>query len=444
MTLYAFPTEMASEEQALELIEQVIARSEAEGVFVALASGEEALSRFCGNQMSQNVNQERCSISITSSFGSRSATATVTSDDPSAIEAALRSCETLARIAPEDPEWMPLLEPQTYDDRQAAFDEETAACSPLQRGRLVQRVCRAAAAAGVDGAGTLATESRLRAVGNSRGLRTVGRSTTASFGFTARTCGASSWGERTAWNIGALNCDEVAEELIERARRAHTPRTVEPGLYPVILHPAALAELLAWVGWNLDARAADEGRSFMSRPDGGTRLGEAMFSPLVHLERNAAHPLLQSAPFLPDGQPNRPLTLIREGVPERLHHSRYWAARKGCTPTGAFLPLVMAGSEASVADLVSRTERGVLVHRAWYVRAISPRELTVTGMTRDGTFWIEDGQIAYPIHNLRFNQSLPRLLRDIDALGAAERYGPRVVPAVRCSAFRFTSVTDSV
>ncbi|BAC91003.1 TldD/PmbA family protein [Gloeobacter violaceus] len=444
MTLYALPIEIASETQALELIEQVTARSEAEGVFVSLESSDEALSRFCGNQMTQNVNQERCSISITSYFGARSATTTATAGDPEAIEAALRSCEALARVAPEDPEWVPLLELQTYDDRQAAFDEETAACSPLQRGRIVQRVCRATAAAGIEGAGTLATASRLRAVGNSRGLRAAGRSTAASFGFTARTGGASSWGERTAWNLGALNCDELAEELIERAHRARSPRAIAPGLYPVILHPAAFAELLAWVGWNLDARAADEGRSFMSRPDGGTRLGEAMFSPLVHLERNPAHPLLQSAPFLPDGQPNRPLTLIREGVPELLHHSRYWAARKGCAPTGAFFPLTMAGSGASPMDLVSRTERGVLVHRAWYVRAISPRELTVTGMTRDGTFWIEDGQIAYPIRNLRFNQSLPHLLRDIDAVGAAQRYGPMVVPAVRSGAFRFTSVTDSV
>ncbi|MBW4697005.1 MAG: TldD/PmbA family protein [Aphanocapsa lilacina HA4352-LM1] len=444
MTLDALPAEIASKTQALEIIDQVIAGSAAEGVFVSLDGAAQALSRFSGNQMIQNVNQERASIAITSFFGSRGATATATVGNPESIEAALRSSETLARIAPEDPEWMPLLEPQMYDAPQAAFDERTARCSPLERGEIVQRVCRIAAAAGGEAAGTLAAESRLRAVGNSRGLRAAGRSTTASFSCTARTGDGSSWGEQTAWKLGALDCVAMAEAVVRRAHRARSPRAVEPGFYPVILHPAAFGELLAWVGWNLDARAADEGRSFMSRPDGGTRLGEAMFSPLVHLERNPAHPLLQSAPFLPDGQPNRPLTLIREGVPKLLHHSRYWAARKGCAPTGTFFPLTMVGSGASPMDLVSRTERGVLVHRAWYVRAINPRELTVTGMTRDGTFWIEDGQIAYPIRNLRFNQSLPHLLRDIDAVGAAERYGPMVVPAVRSGAFRFTSITDSI
>jgi predicted Zn-dependent protease len=201
--------------------------------------------------------------------------------------------------------------------------------------------------------------------------------------------------------------------------------------------------------WNLDARAADEGRSFMSRTDevgqpGGNRLGEQLFSPLVQVQRNPAHPLLQLGRCFGDGLSNHYLEVIKDGVPQTLSYSRYWAQQQGKEPTGAMFPIVMSGSDQSITDLIAQTERGILVNRAWYVRYVNPRTLEVTGMTRDGTFWIEEGQIAYPIKNLRFNQSLPEMLRDVEALSTVQRFGSSVVPGVRVKAFHFSSVTDSV
>jgi predicted Zn-dependent protease len=176
----------------------------------------------------------------------------------------------------------------------------------------------------------------------------------------------------------------------------------------------------------------------------GNRVGERLFSPLVQIQRNPAHPLLQLGTFFSDGLSNRYLEVIKEGVPEILSYSRYWAEQQGKQPTGSLFPIVMSGSEQNLTDLIAQTERGILVNRAWYVRYVNPKTLEVTGMTRDGTFWIEEGQIAYPIKNLRFNQSLPEMLRDIEAVSSVQRFGSSVVPGVRVKAFNFSSVTDSV
>jgi predicted Zn-dependent protease len=448
MTLATAPT-LLSEDQALSLVEKVVKQSEAESVFVSLSSGEDALSRFSENQISQNISQNQFQLTITSYFGKRSASASTTELEPEAIEATIRRSEELARIAPEDPEWVPLLEPQDYEQRTPAFDTKTAAVSPLERGEIVQRVCALSTKAGVEGSGTLSTEAFLRVVGNSRGLRGCDRGTTADFSFTARIEDGSSWSQRTAFAIDQLPIESLTQQLIERALASRHPREVDPGTYPVVFDGAAFEQLLNWVIWNLDARAADEGRSFMSRTDEadnsvGNCVGEQMFSPLVQVQRNPAHPLLQLGTCFGDGLSNRYLEVIKDGIPQTLSYSRYWAQQQGKEPTGLMFPIVMDGSDQSVADLIAQTEQGILVNRAWYVRYINSKTLEVTGMTRDGTFWIEDGQIAYPIKNLRFNQCLPEMLRDVDALGSVERFGSSVVPGVRVKAFDFTSVTDSI
>ncbi len=439
---------LLSQEQALSLVEKAIKQSEAEDVFVSLSTGEESLSRFSENQIGQNISRTRFNLNITSYFGTRSASASTTEIDLEAIAAAIRRSEELARIAPEDPEWVPLLEPQVYEQRTPAFDAATAT-TPLERGKIIRQVCDRSMKANVNGSGTLSTEVFLRAVGNSRGLRACNQGTETDFSFTARIGDGSSWSQQTAWALEQLRIDSLTEQLIERAKRSSHPRTVNPGIYPVVFDGAAFADLLSWIVWNLDARAADEGRSFMSRTDEsgkptGNRLNETMFSPLVQVQRDPAHPLLQSGTFSGDGLSNGYLGLIENGVPKTLSYSRYWAARQGKQPTGSLAPIVMAGANQSLSDLIAQTERGVLVSRAWYVRYVNPRTLLVTGMTRDGTFWIENGQIAYPIKNFRFNQSLPEMLRDVDALSTVQRYGSSVIPGVRVRAFNFSSITDSI
>ncbi len=448
MTLTTSNT-FVTQEAALALIELAIAQSQADGIFVSLSASETALSRFSENQISQNVRKNTFSLTVTSYFGKRSASASTTELERDAIAETLRRAEDLARIAPEDPEWVELLPKQTYSDRLPAFDEATANLSPLKKGEIIQQVCSLSQDAGVNGSGTLSFQVSLNAIGNSAGLRGCDRTTEADFSFTARVDNGSSWNRCTAWSIAHLPIIDLTEKVIKRAIASRNPQAIEPGDYTVVFEPSAFASLLPWVIWNLDARAADEGRSFMSRSDDagkpiGNKVGEQLFSPMIQVQRHAAHPLLQGGRFFGDGLSNETLNIIQDGIPKTLAYSRYWAKEQGKEPTGAMYPIVMTGSDKTVADLIASTERGIFVSRAWYVRYVNPRTLEVTGMTRDGTFLIENGKISHPVKNLRFNQCLPEMLQNVVALSQAKRCGSSVIPGCKVENFHFSSITDSI
>ena len=440
---------LISQSEALALIDFAIAKSTADGVFISLSASETALSRFSENQISQNVRKNTFSLTVTSYFGKRSASASTTELDRDAIALTIKRAEDLASIAPEDPEWVELLPPQTYQDRQPAFDRATAILSPLKKGEMIQQVCSLSRDARINGSGTLSFKVALNAIGNSTGLRGCDRNTEADFSYTARIDNGSSWNRCTASSIDDLPIIELTKKVIKRAIASRNPQAVKPGDYTVVFEPSAFASLLPWVIWNLDARAADEGRSFMSLRDDsgapiGNKVGEQLFSPIVQVKRNAAHPLLQGGRFFGNGMSSEELNIVTDGIPQALAYSRYWAKEQDKEPTGAMYPIVMRGSEQTVADLISSTERGIFVSRAWYVRYVNPRTLEVTGMTRDGTFLIEDGKISHPIKNLRFNQSLPEMLKNVVALSQAKRCGGSVIPGCKVENFHFSSITDSI
>ncbi len=448
MTLATLNT-FITQSEALSLVDFAIAQSQADEVFVSLSASETALSRFSENQISQNVRKHTFNLTVTSYFGKRSAAASTTELDRNAIAQTLRRAEDLARIAPEDPEWVELLPKQTYSDRTPAFDRATATLSPLRKGEIIQQVCSLSKESGVNGSGTLSTQVSLDAIGNSAGLRGCDRTTEADFSFTARIDNGSSWNRCTAWSIEQLPIIELTRQVIQRAIASRNSQGIEPGNYTVIFEPNAFASLLPWVIWNLDARAADEGRSFMSRRDEsgqptGNKVGEQLFNSLVQVERNPAHPLLQGGRFFSDGLGNKPLDIIQDGTVQTLSYSRFWAKEQSQEPTGAMYPIVMAGSDQTVEDLIASTERGILVSRAWYVRYVNPRTLEVTGMTRDGTFLIENGRISHPVKNLRFNQCLPAMLQNVVALSQTKRCGSSVIPGCKVNDFHFSSITDSI
>ncbi|BAW95724.1 hypothetical protein NIES970_06350 [[Synechococcus] sp. NIES-970] len=442
--MVATTSQLISQAQAFRWLDQIIAAAESDGVAIAIEEQESSLGRFGENQIRQNLQKNQFEISITSYFGARSASVTTVEQDWEGILAALRRSEALAKIAPVDPEWVPLLGPQVYGDRLAKFDQKTAQVSPLQRGELIRQVCQWSEAAGVNGSGILSTKAKVYALGNSAGLRACDRLTQAEFSYTAKIEDGSSWGSRTAWGLDQLPIEQIVLGTIQQARLSQKPRRVEPGTYPVVLGAGAVANLVPRLVWSMSARAAAEGRSFFSNADGGDRLGEKLFSSLINLARDPAHPLLQTSAFGGEGLPCDHLAIATDGVPVNLSYDRYWAKKTGRTPTGSFFPLVMAGSDQSLADLIAQTERGIFINRAWYVQTVNSKTLEFTGMTRDGTFWIENGKLAYPIYNLRFNQSLPDLLCDVEAIAFPERHGSTVVPALKAKNFHFSSITESI
>jgi len=448
MTVAVIP-KVLSEDEALSLLDSITKKSQAEEVFLSLKAEESALSRFSENQISQNVSKNTLKLTITSYFGKRKASVSLTELEPDAIAHALKTSEELAQLAPEDPEWVPLLDAQTYEARKPAFSQETAQMSPLAKGEIIQQVCTIAKEAGVNGSGTLSSDVALLAIANSQGVRAACQTTEADFSFTARVNNGSSWNNRTAWHIGHIPYQTITQGVIERAIASCNPKAIEPDIYPVVFEAAAFADLLPWIIWYMDARSADEGRSFMSKRDDsgnpqGNLMGEQLFNPLVQVQRDPGHELLQSPSFFEDGFPNNHLEIIKNGIPQVLSYSRYWAQKQHKTPTGSLYPIVMTGGDQTTQDLIAQTERGILVSRTWYINSVNPKTLEVTGMTRDGTFWIEDGQIAYPIKNMRFNQSLPEMLLKVEGLSGKERFGSSVIPGIKVSGFRFSSITDSV
>ncbi|MBV5257705.1 TldD/PmbA family protein [Synechococcus moorigangaii CMS01] len=431
---------LISQDQAFDWIEKIIGAAASDGVMVAIAETESALGRFGENQIRQNLQKNQFEIAITSYFGSRSASVTTVEQDWDGLLAALRRSETLARVAPEDPEWVPLLTEQIYENRVAKFDAVTFDFAPLQRGELIQQVCQWSEAVGVRGSGILSTRAKVYALGNSAGLRAGDRQTTAEFSYTAKIGNGSSWSSRTAWGISELPIEQMVLTTMGRAQLSQDPHRVEPGQYPVVLGAGAVANLVPRLLWSMSARAAAEGRSFFAKHP----LGEQLFSPLVNLSRDPAHPLLQTGAFDNQGLPCNKLAIATDGIPSTLSYDRYWAQQTSHRPTGSLFPLVMTGSDQTLADLIAQTERGIFINRAWYVQVVNPQTLEFTGMTRDGTFWIENGKLAYPINNLRFNQSLPDLLRDVEAIATPERHGSSVVPALKVKNFHFSSVTESI
>jgi predicted Zn-dependent protease len=272
---------------------------------------------------------------------------------------------------------------------------------------------------------------------------------------------SSGWAAQAALRIEDLEGDTAGKIATDKCLRWRNPNPIEPGKYTVVLEPAATAFLVDALSIHLQARAAEEGRSFLSKNGGGTRLGERLFPQWITLRTNPFHPYFSPVPWtVLQGEggaystggglwtPARPSSWIENGVIRNLVYDRYWSTKSDHPVTPAPHNLVLEGSSKSTADLISTVERGLLVTRFSYVRFINPQTVQLTGLTRDGLFLIEDGKISTPVVNLRFNDSVVRVLQNTIAVGAAQRQrtglGAMVVPALVAKDFTFTSISDAI
>jgi predicted Zn-dependent protease len=193
-----------------------------------------------------------------------------------------------------------------------------------------------------------------------------------------------------------------------------------------------------------DARSADEGRSFMSKKGGGTRLGEQLFSENVNIYSDPLNPEIPGSTWSGDGLPVTRTQWVQNGVVKNLSYSRYWASQKNVQPLPFSRSLVMEGGNQSLEDLIKSTEKGILVTRFWYIRMVDPQSLLLTGLTRDGTFYIENGEIKFPIKNFRFNESPVIMLNNVEALGKPVRTGSGLIPPMKIRDFTFSSLSDAI
>lgn len=447
-------TPYLSREEAQALAERVLRYSTADEARVNIQSGMEGNTRFAVNQITTSGDVANAAVVVTSAFGRRVASATTNRFDDDSLRRVVQTSEQLARLVPEDPEYLGELPPQQYREIPSFFDS-TAALDPAARAQAIRAITEPAAQRNLLSTGYLTYRVGSSAVANKRGLFAYNSETRANFTTTVRTPDGtgSGWAGTGHHDWRQVNPAELAERAIEKAERSRNPRAVEPGHWTVVLEPTAVANMVQLMMGSLSARQADEGRSFFSRPGGGNRIGEKFLDERVTIYSDPADPNLLSAPFNGEGLPNRRMVWVENGVLRNLVYDRFWAQRQNREPTGFPAGFYMQGGNSTVEEMIASTERGLLVTRLWYIRSVDPRTILFTGLTRDGTFLIENGRITHAVKNLRWNESPIFLLNNIEMMGRPTRVSasesgdvgqPVVVPAIKARDFTFTSLSDAV
>ncbi|MGQ9696980.1 MAG: TldD/PmbA family protein [Armatimonadota bacterium] len=404
----------------------------------AIWASAEGSTRFANSAITQNVAKETLSLSVSAAFGNRVGSASTTDLSGEGLRAVVQRAEELARMAQPDTEYMPPPEPAEYQPS-ACYAETTTQVGPEERAEGVCTAIELCRKQGARSAGSFATQSSFFAVANTNGLFAHNRETSARFLVTAMTEDSSGWAESWSRDVTQVSPVDAAQRAVEKALAGRQPRDPEPGRYTVVLEPAAVAEMLAFVCWSLDAKAAHEGRSAFSGKEGQKIAAES-----VTVFSRPADPRCPGAPVFGDGMPVPDVTWIDRGVLSNLAYSRFWAQKCDHAFTGWPTNLIMEGTDASVDDLVAQVDRGILVTRFWYIRHVDPMKLLLTGMTRDGLFWIEGGKVRHALKNLRFNESAINMLAQVRALGKPELTGdyiPALVPPLLVGEFNFSSTT---
>jgi predicted Zn-dependent protease len=441
-----------SREECTAIVEKVNRLSRAESWEVNLGSNVTGNTRFAANQLSTSGFVEDAQLVVQSNFGPKHATVTSNDMSDASIERVVRESERLARLAPDDPEMMPQLPSQRYTAVDAYF-ERTASLEPAERARAALVALEATRGAGdLTAAGFIVNGQNSACVANKAGVFAYHRSTTSNYTLTVRTADGtgSGWAATDAQDWDRLDIRGVADRAIEKARASRNPVAIEPGRYTVIFEPQAVGDLVQLMVFAMNARQADEGRSAFVKAEGGNKIGERVVDERVTIVSDPQDPQLLAQPFDGEGLPLGRQVWVENGVLRQLFYSRFWAQRQNRQPTGFPTCAKLMGGDSSVEQMIAGTERGVLVTRLWYLRQVDPRTILYTGLTRDGTFLIENGRIARAVRNFRFNDSPLFMLNNLEALGRPQRLagteagGDIVMPPIKVREFNFTSLSEAV
>ncbi len=461
---------MLTQEQARDIFARVTKHSSADETEVILHGGTHSLTRFANNTIHQNVTEESAALSVRVVLGGRTARASTNKLNEASIRRTVAAAEALARVQEADPD---LLAMATAAEAGAAangapsrYFEATAAITPEDRAQAVRRMVDIAERNKLTAAGIFSAYSAAEAILNSRGLEQFHPQTSSEISITMLGGDSSGWQKVNSPDARRLDPAALAETAARKARDSASPREIPPGKYTVILEPAAVLDLVGFMFWDFGGQALLDQRSFLN-----DRVGKKIFGENITIWDDVTHPLQSGAPFDGEGIRRQRVKLVESGVVQRLVYARGTAAKirqselaaklgeVAATGHGFPLPNEMgeapmnvvfeggpAESRQTVEQMIATTERGVLVTRLWYIREVDPYEKILTGMTRDGTFLVEDGKLQHGIRNFRFNQSLLHLLSNVEAMGepvraSGEESFDMVVPAMKVKDFNFTEVT---
>lgn len=428
-------------EECRRVGERVFQLTDADDAVVNLSHERDALTRVANNAIVLNVFTECRGLRVTVAFGNRKGSASCDSLDDDAIEAAVRRAEEVARVSPPDPEFLPSLGPQEYLPVEAWF-ERTAALDAEDRAKLALELIEPARAAGLLLAGTVETSESVRCVITKNGAFGYHPRTDAQIGCTVTATDSTGWARDVTVDIDRIDPAKLGQAAVDQALKAARPRPLEPGRYDVVLMPAASGHLAEYLIWWADARTTLEGLTYLS-----DRIGQKLCGDDITIYSDPTDPRLPSCPFDDQGLPRRRETWVDRGVFGQMVWDRWTAAQNGREPVARPGSTIMEGTDRTAADLIREVERGVLVTHFWYVRSVKADETLVTGMTRDGTFLIEDGEIVGGVRNMRWNDSCLGMLQRTVAIGkpgscADVELMPSLYPPIVVKDWNFVATTD--
>ncbi len=437
--------------EAEALLKKVLSYSKADECEANISGSDGGNIRYARNSVSTSGGVSQSTLVVSSAYGKKSGVATINEFDDASLEKVVRRSEDLAKLAPENPEFVSFLGPQQYAES-PTYVPATAAMTPKDRADAVATSLQIAKDSKQVAAGFLENSAGFAAMMNSHGLFAYNTSTNVAFNVTLRTEDGkgSGYASKGYNDFKQLDVKKATSVAAQKAAGSLTAKAIEPGKYTVILEPAAVSVLLENLMFSLDARLADEGRSFLSKPGGKTKLGEKLVDERVNIYSDPQNPLLPTSTWNNDGRPQERITWIDKGIMKNMYYSRYWAQKQGVKAIPGPDSMIMEGGTASLEDLIKGTEKGILVTRLWYIRPVDPQTLLLTGLTRDGTFYIENGEIKFPVKNFRFNESPVIMLNNIEAIGKVERCvsgesgNHYLLPPLKVRDFTFTSLSDAV
>jgi predicted Zn-dependent protease len=433
------------------IAERILKLSEADETEVEIDSTVDALTRFANNTIHQNVSEHTLGISVRAVMDGRTARATTNKTDEESLRRVVSAAMSLARNQPENPDLLPMPGPQKYQ-KVSHYFASTVSATPQDRARAVTRVCKMAEEGKQTAAGIFTTGYLRNLLVNSKGLSARHDHTRAEFSVTILEENSSGWAKSNSPDILNIDPDALFESASEKAAGSRKPRELEPGHYTAILEPAAVLDFVGFIFYDFAGTAVRDKRSCFN-----DRMGKKIFGENVTLWDDVYHPLQVGAAWDGEGFPRQKVLLVDRGIPKNLVYARATAKKMKARPTGhgftlpneygeAPMNLVFSGGDKSVDDMIRSTERGILVTRFWYIREVEPYEKVLTGMTRDGTFLVENGRVTGGIRNFRFNQSIIEALAKVEMLGVpvratGEESFEMVVPPMKIRDFHFSEVT---
>jgi PmbA protein len=459
---------MLNKDQAAEIFEKLKKHSTADEVEALIYGGKSALTRFANNTIHQNVAEEGYSVSVRTAFDGRTARATTNKLDEQSLKRVVQASESLATVQHPDSDLLQMPgageSPAATPARLSRHFTQTAALTPELRADAVEKIVRVATRHKLTAAGIFSSSESVEGIFNSSGLNDWHTQTSSEISITMLAGDSSGWQKANSPDVNQLDPAALAEISARKALDSTTPREIPPGKYAVILEPAAVLDMAGFMFWDFGGLSILDQRSFLNN-----RVGTQIFGANINIWDDVAHPLQSGTPFDGEGVPRQRVHLVENGVVKRLVYARATARRMAqseykdkvgpVAATGHGFPLPNEMGEApmnivfgtpqdpkTVDQMIASTERGVLVTRLWYIREVDPYEKILTGMTRDGTFYVEDGKVRHGILNFRFNESLIHMLSNVEAMGmpvraSGEESFDMVAPPMKVRDFNFTEVT---